>query len=604
MGNTKHKNSLEQIIYAEQVALLYKPFAVSIAATFAAAVLLVTTLWGISDHNMLLWWLTAIIVITLLRALLVHFYKRIKPDVDAGRRWGRFFILGAAAAGMAWGIGSLLFFPEENIEYQIVVLLFLVGMCSGAVTSLSTIPSALYAFIAPAMLPIIPMFVMSGTELYILVPLMILLSFSFFIKSSGTIYHNTQDNIRLRLAAVEKERILALAKEEAEEASQAKSEFLSSMSHELRTPMNAILGFAQILEFDEVLAEEQQDSVQEILKAGHHLLELINEVLDLAKIESGHIDLLLEPVKLSALVEECFSLVTPVAENRGVSLRYADINGDMVRADKTRLKQVLLNLLSNAIKYNREKGSVRLDVETVNETELRISISDTGNGIDEENFDFLFQPFNRLTAEGGEIEGTGIGLTITRNLMEMMGGRIGVDSEQGVGSCFWVELPQESFENSEGQNDSEEGTANNLARVAGNQHTVLYIEDNPANLKLVSQMLAKRQHINLITAHEPKLGLELATAHKPELILLDINMPRMDGYQVLSLLKSDEHLKSIPVVAITVNAMPQDIERGKNAGFSDYLSKPLNVSLFLDVMEKYLITGTPTSVFEKVDSGD
>jgi signal transduction histidine kinase/ActR/RegA family two-component response regulator len=592
----KHKNSLEQIIYAEQVALLYKPFTVSIAATFAAAILLITTLWGISNHNMLLWWLLAIVVITSLRALLVHFYKRIKPDVDCGRKWGRLFILGAAAAGMTWGIGSLLFFPENDIEYQLVVLLFLVGMCSGAVTSLSTIRGALYAFITPAMLPMIPMFVMSGTELYILVPLMILLSFSFFIKSSGTIYHNTQDNIRLRLAAVEKEKTLALAKEEAEEASRAKSEFLSSMSHELRTPMNAILGFAQILEFDKVLAEDQQDSVHEILKAGYHLLDLINEVLDLAKIESGHIDLLLEPVKLSALVEECFSLVTPVADNRGISLRYADVNGYTVRADKTRLKQVLLNLLSNAIKYNREQGSVRLEVETVNENELRISISDTGNGIAEEQFEGLFQPFNRLNAEGSEIEGTGIGLAITRNLVEMMGGRIGVDSEQGLGSSFWVELPQESFEDPVGQDISEEYSVDNTAEVAGHQHTVLYIEDNPANLKLVSQILAKRQHINLITAHEPKLGLELASTHRPELILLDINMPRMDGYQVLSVLQSDERLKHIPVVAITANAMPQDIERSKNSGFADYLSKPLDVSIFLDVVEKHLTTGTASIV--------
>jgi CheY-like chemotaxis protein len=296
-------------------------------------------------------------------------------------------------------------------------------------------------------------------------------------------------------------------------------------------------------------------------------------------------------VTLSALIKECFSLVTPVAEKRGISIRYADVNGYTVRADKTRLKQVLLNLLSNAIKYNREQGSVRLDVETVNETELRISISDTGNGIAEEQFDGLFQPFNRLNAEGGEIEGTGIGLAITRNLVEMMGGRIGVDSKQGVGSCFWIELPQESFDNPEGKGGSDEGTLDNPPGVAEQQHTVLYIEDNPANLKLVSQILAKRQHINLITAHEPKLGLDLASTHQPELILLDINMPLMDGYQVLSLLQSDERLKHIPVVAITANAMPRDIERGLAAGFANYICKPINVAELLQIVDSTLLKG-------------
>ncbi|MEN8170786.1 MAG: ATP-binding protein [Pseudomonadota bacterium] len=397
-----------------------------------------------------------------------------------------------------------------------------------------------------------------------------------------------QSQVLLEKKVSERTAELEVSRDKAERSSQAKSEFLSSMSHELRTPMNAILGFAQLLEFDKVLAEEQQDSVQEILKAGYHLLELINEVLDLAKIESGHIDLLLEPVKLSALVNECFSLVTPAAENRGISLRSADVNGYTIRADRTRLKQVLLNLLSNAIKYNREQGSVKLEAQTVNETSLRISISDTGNGIAKGRFDLLFQPFNRLNAEGGEIEGTGIGLAITRNLVEMMGGHVGVDSEQGVGSRFWIELPQESFEAPVEQDIGEEYSANDIVGVAEQLHTVLYIEDNLANLKLVSQILVKRQHINLITAHEPELGLELAVSHLPELILLDINMPRMDGYQVLSLLQLDERLKHIPVVAITANAMTQDVERGKKAGFSDYLTKPLDVSCFLATIDHYL----------------
>ncbi len=377
---------------------------------------------------------------------------------------------------------------------------------------------------------------------------------------------------------------LAEARDEAEQASQAKSEFLSSMSHELRTPMNAILGFAQILEFDEGLDEEQQDNVHEIIKAGNHLLELINEVLDLAKIESGRIDLSLEPVPVDDLVEDCFHLVAPVAGNYGIEIAHGDLASYSVRADRTRLKQVLINLLSNAIKYNRSNGRVELTVQPVDGERLRVSVTDTGHGIAADKLQELFVPFNRLTAENSEIEGTGIGLAITRRLMQMMGGDIGVESEVGVGSRFWVELPAEQLP-SAGQ-EAEEGDSASLSSVGdGRSHTVLYIEDNPANLKLVSQIMGRRKHIQLLTAHAPELGLELASVHKPELILLDINMPRMDGYQVLSRLKQTDGLNDIPVVAITANAMPRDIERGKGAGFTDYLTKPLDVTSFLQVVD-------------------
>ncbi len=379
---------------------------------------------------------------------------------------------------------------------------------------------------------------------------------------------------------------LAEAKEAAERASQAKSEFLSSMSHELRTPMNAILGFAQILEYDDELGEEQHDSVYEIIKAGRHLLELINEVLDLAKIEAGSISLSLESVSLAELVDESLSLIAPVAQGKGIHISHDDMGELQLRCDRTRFKQVLINLLSNAIKYNREGGSVQVELTTVGDEMVRITVADTGMGIPADNFDMLFQPFNRLSAEHSEIEGTGIGLSITRNLVEMMGGTIGVESERNVGSRFWVELPRASLSP---ESAVELDVRNDVGYSAEpQQHTLLYIEDNPSNLKLVSQILAKRQHIRLITAHEAEIGLELAAAHRPELILLDINMPRMDGYQTLAVLQSDQRLQEIPVVALTANALPRDSERALAAGFSDYLTKPLDVAVFLAVIDRYL----------------
>ncbi len=381
---------------------------------------------------------------------------------------------------------------------------------------------------------------------------------------------------------------LIAARDEADRANQAKSEFLSSMSHELRTPMNAILGFGQLLECDEALPADQQDNVYEILRAGRHLLELINEVLDLSVIESGRLDLSLEPVAVDPIVAECLSLVATLADRRDIRIHCSGLQDSAVRADRIRLKQVLLNLLSNAIKYNRQGGSVQLDVQladaqsgdlqSADVQRLRIAVSDTGPGIPAERLGELFQPFNRLGAENSEIEGTGIGLIITRRIVEMMGGRVDVASTLGVGSAFWIELPFESAPSyAHGGETEAAGAITPLPYREGVRHTVLYLEDNPANLKLMAQVFSRRPNIQLLTAHTPDLGIELARAHRPELILLDINLPGMNGYQVLEVLKADAGLRTTPVIAITANAMRRDIERGMAAGFTDYLAKPLDV---------------------------
>lgn len=384
------------------------------------------------------------------------------------------------------------------------------------------------------------------------------------------------------------EQILLATKEQAEQASAAKSRFLSSMSHEMRTPMNAILGFAELMSLDRSLNTVNRTNVGEILNAGHHLLDLINGVLDLAKVESGQMDMHLEPVEIYPVFKECSTLLAKMATRRGVRITHSGLEGAAVHADRLQFKQALINLLSNAIKYNLAGGEVQLKIQRQDTGMLRILVSDTGPGIPADKLEQLFQPFNRLGAERGSVEGTGIGLTIVRRTVEMMGGAVGVQSEVGYGSTFWIELPGAAQPTMQPETQQTDPPQEPEPSPSAHRHTVLYIDDNPVNLNLANQIMNKRPQIRLLTAQHPSLGIGLAKAHKPDLILLDINMPGMDGYQVLDIIKTDDRLKHIPVVALTAYAMDADIQRGMMEGFTDYLTKPINVSKLLSLLDRIL----------------
>jgi signal transduction histidine kinase/CheY-like chemotaxis protein len=384
-------------------------------------------------------------------------------------------------------------------------------------------------------------------------------------------------------------RELAMAMEEAKSANQAKSAFLSSMSHELRTPLNAILGFAQILTSDKLPSTlaQKKEFANHILKSGRHLLTLINEILDLAKIESGAVALSMEPVGLPDILQECEAMMAPLGAQRGIRLLFPDRCTINVTADRTRLKQVLLNLLSNAIKYNREGGAVVVDCTQSAPGLLRISVQDTGMGLKAEQVRMLFQPFNRLGQEAGVEEGTGIGLVVTKRLVELMGGTIGVSSSPGVGSMFWVELKTTEPVPLPVAGPAAQ-TLPGMPVPERDSITLLYVEDNPANLKLVQEIIRFRPELRLLSAPDGQLGLELARAHRPDLILLDINLPGMSGFDVLRQMRSDPRTAAIPAIALTANAMPRDVERGIAAGFSRYLIKPINIDEFTEAINATL----------------
>ncbi len=384
--------------------------------------------------------------------------------------------------------------------------------------------------------------------------------------------------------SVEVERALELARMEAEQANVAKSEFMSRMSHELRTPLNSVLGFAQILQM-ELQSPSELEMIGYIVRSGGYLLELINEVLDISRVESGSIAISLELVSIEEIVAECLQLVAGDAATAGVEIVDQCDLARHVRADPQHLKQVLVNLLSNAIKYNHAGGTVTVDCDE-EAGRVRLRVTDTGSGIAPELFDRLFAPFDRLDADAKGIEGTGLGLALSKGLMEAIGGSLGVESEPGKGSTFWLELPLATT--SANFADADRDAAPQDDATTDVAATVLYVEDNVGNVRLLERLLVHRPNIRLLTTLEGSVGVELARQHRPDLILLDVHMPDLSGFEVLELLRADEQTASIPVVMLSADASHEQIQRFRDAGARDYLTKPLDLQHFLSQLDVYL----------------
>lgn len=392
------------------------------------------------------------------------------------------------------------------------------------------------------------------------------------------------------------EETVANALAEAQAASEAKTEYLSRMSHELRTPLTAIIGFAGLLEMEHP-RPEQVVGIETILKAGDHLLAMIDELLEISRIESGRETLSLEPVRLDDVIAECVDLVALTAESRGLSLHRdaRDITSESVIADRQRLKQVVLNLLSNAIKYNRANGTVRVSAQSAAGNRLRLSVSDTGRGLSPDLVARLFQPFDRLGAERTEVQGTGLGLALCKRLVEAMAGSIGMETVAGEGSTFWVELPRAAPTEmvADGEPAAVSAAASNGAEAPA--RTVLYVEDNLANVELVERMFQHRPGIKLMPVMQGGLAIDLAREHHPDVVLLDLHLPDIDGDEVLRCLKDDPRTSRIPVIMLSADATERQGLRLREAGAAAYLTKPIRVRELLRVVDNALVTGSATA---------
>lgn len=387
----------------------------------------------------------------------------------------------------------------------------------------------------------------------------------------------------------ERTRSLQEARLAAEKANKAKSDFLSRMSHELRTPLNAVLGFGQLLEMDG-LTPDQAENVSQITKGGTHLLDLINEILDISQIESGHMSMSPEAVLVTDVVDAAVSLLRPLAEERSVHLIGGSDSGcsHYIFADRQRVKQILLNLLGNGIKYNRQGGSVSISCFEPTRGTLRIQVTDTGPGIPADQFDLLFAPFERLGAEQTSVPGTGVGLALSRGLAEAMGGTLGVESTPGRGSTFWVDFPIVESP----VKIYEEATQRTQPNTEGGALTVLHIEDNLANVELVERVLAQRPAITVVPAMQGRMGVDLARRHQPVLILLDLNLVDLPGVEVLKILRDDPVTAHIPVAIISADAMPRQVQRLLSSGAIAYLTKPIDIHRLLDLVDEAVAGAT------------
>ncbi|MDT8281508.1 MAG: response regulator [Gammaproteobacteria bacterium] len=704
---------INQNVQLEEIRLLYggTPFSFS-AATIITLIIYNVLLGHVTSEQNLNIWLFSILGVMLLRSIDCYLFSRQHRQQQLHKSWRIRFFVGTGVAGFCWGLLPWLGYSAE-IEYFSFIIVCLIGVIAGSLSTLSYRWETIVLFLLPASLLLVFRLVIEDSSFFNATSFVLLVFIFFSLTAGKKIFNNTQQNIRLRLEADIRERAIELmhqkqalhlqntplaiiefdidlnvtewnaaaekifgythyeaidenimrlilprdnsdeaeklwqrlldhqavvgavienkkksgdsifcewfitpltdeqniivgiaamaldisdkkqneiailkSKEEAEKANQAKSDFLSHMSHELRTPLNAILGFTQLLTYEKTLTAKQQSHVGEIRKAGDLLLELVNQILDLARIEKGHLQLSMEKVTLAHCFEDCRAMILPLAEKNDLTLEInPEINGYVI-ADYTRLKQVMLNLLSNAIKYNIKHGSVSLQAQKKDNGIVRINVIDTGVGISKELQQEIFQPFNRLNATIN-IEGTGIGLSISKQLVEMMNGKIGVSSAANQGSTFWIELSGNLSSSTVLEHQTKTNGSNpTIEACSQSDHNILIAEDNPTNQALIlSQLETLGYHAEL--AKDGHEALNMLTNKQYQLLLTDCNMPLIDGYKLARTIREHGDHK-LPIIALTADAFPEKKAACLKAGMNDQITKPVDLKTLKNILEKYL----------------
>lgn len=582
-ANIRTSNSIHLDLNRESVRLLYRSIPLSLAVNFILALLVCWSLWEQLSHSMLLYWLAAIFAICTIRGVSFRRFNQHSLTIESTIRWKYRFIVYCILSGVLWGMSIWVFGPYTDIRIPLLITFSMAGMTAGASTTLGPVPQAYITYALSTGVPLVSWYFSQGSEFEFDIALMICIYIVFLLANGYSTRAGVIRSINLSNSLID-------SKEQAERANEAKSDFLSSMSHELRTPLTAIIGFGQLLDVSDI-SDANRAKVTHMIKAGEHLARMIDNILDVTRIEAGGYDINTEPVLIPLMLTDTWALMHPLASERGITLTspIAEETHTYVNTDRQLLQQILINLISNAIKYNNTNGQISLSHSTNQTGNIRISVKDTGPGIAPEFLERIFKPFDRLGADKSNIVGTGIGLALSKSLAQILGGELGVESQPGLGSTFWVELPVgeiPSVTDSSAKLEIETSEGDESPQTSFT--TIAYIEDNPTALLLVEEILKTRSNTRLLASGLGEAGCELVMEHQPDLVLLDINLPDINGDEVLARLKHNPKTQNIPVIIVSADATAGQEKKLIAAGAYAYFTKPFSFDSFLTTIDAAL----------------